>query len=386
MVIAIWGVSPVFGDQILENTTDGVTEDFDNIKGYEYLTRPTFGLSHENHERIVENGFKFNNQTFSISDNFHTPFTAQSVIIGKVNTFEAITFSETGLRVQEFLFGIPNIGEAHLAELGIEVWYDTKGEIEKFLTVQNSEVIDKNSIIVTGEKIKCQNSDTEEKCKATKITMKFLEPLKDNVMAIKAIDYKNRYQITYLNEGFEILGDSLNPMPIKMIPSPVKGEGLIEVKQTEKYSDHWTASDDRIFEMNRFGSFKQINQSFKRFQDSGDPLTRYHSGFSNVVEKEKERATNVFNSTALASKIPESYTYQFSISDRISDEVKLIMIEQEQIAQKFLENTQVQYRYSNHSPLFNPLTGERIQTPTSNEYKTQQVMKTKYFSEDFTLD
>ncbi len=67
-------------------------------------------------------------------------------------------------------------------------------------------------LVATHEKTKCIATDIEANCNATNISMIFLEPLQDKVMAIKAIDYKKRYHITYLNEGLDISGDSLNPM------------------------------------------------------------------------------------------------------------------------------------------------------------------------------
>jgi hypothetical protein len=112
-----------------------------------------------------------------------------------------------------------------------------------------------------------------------KLSAVFLEPLKYKVMALKAIDFKNRYQITYLNEGIDISGESLNPMKTAMIPSGVKGEGLIKVTQVGKYSPYWVSDDQRLFEKNRFGSFKEINYQFERFQDDGDVRNRSHSGF-----------------------------------------------------------------------------------------------------------
>jgi len=99
-------------------TSDDITDDKKGGGGDEHLTRPTFGISHETFETIVDSGFRFNDQSFTINDNFHTAF------IGEVNSFEAKIYADKRLKVQEFLFGIPNVGEAHLAELGVEVWYD----------------------------------------------------------------------------------------------------------------------------------------------------------------------------------------------------------------------------------------------------------------------
>ena len=36
--------------------------------------KSTFGLSHENNKKIVDNRFTFNNKTFAIINNFHTSF------------------------------------------------------------------------------------------------------------------------------------------------------------------------------------------------------------------------------------------------------------------------------------------------------------------------
>ena len=188
----------------------------------------------------------------------------------------------------------------HLSEMRVEVWLDHMGEIEDVLVFQNSEIIDRSSLIITHEKSQCQETDIEENCDTTFMSAVFLEPLKDKVMAIKAMDFKLRDQTTYLNDGFDISGDSLNPMPTMMIPSSVKYEGLIQVTQNEKYSNHWSTDDGRIFEMNSFGSFKQINQSFEKLQDLGVPLTRNHSDFASLIKFEAERAQHVFDASELS--------------------------------------------------------------------------------------
>jgi hypothetical protein len=176
--------------------------------------------------------------------------------------------------------------------------------------------------------------------------MIFLEPLKDKVMAIKAIDYKNRYQITYLNEGLDISGNSLNPMLTKMIPSNVKNEGLVQVTQTAKYSTYWVAEDGRFFERNNSGSFKLINQEFERFQDSGTAYTRVHSGFGGVMAYELKRATGIFDASELISELPDSFeTILLEPKERMTDELKTRMLEQEKIAQEIIEKYQIQSRW-----------------------------------------
>ena len=318
-----------------------------NAGDNQWDTRPTFGISHEDRQnQVVENGFRFNNNEFTLTDNHWTPFEEQSVEIGTVNSFSATVYADKQLKIQEFLFGIPNVGEAEKAELGVEVWYDFNGEIQDVKVVQKSNVIDADTISVSHEKVKCLSTDSESKCDNTTVSMKFLEPLKDKVMAIKAIDFKNRDQRTFLNEGFNISGKSLNPMLSKMIPSNIRDAGLIQVTQLEKYSPYWVAEDGRMFEMNSFGSFKQINQQFERFQDKGNAFTRMHSGFDGIIDYEKNRATQVFDASMYISELPDSFGHHIVIHDRMTDELKQNMLQQEQIAKGILEQMDKQTRHN----------------------------------------
>ena len=90
--------------------------------------------------------------------------------------------------------------------------------------------------------------------------------------------------------------------------------------------------------MNNFGSFKQINQSFERFQDTGNAFTRMHSGFGGIIAYEQKRALEVFDSSEFISHLPESFAYIFpETGQRITDEIKQEMILQEQIAKEILD-------------------------------------------------
>jgi hypothetical protein len=175
--------------------------------------------------------------------------------------------------------------------------------------------------------------------------MTFLESLIDKVMIIGAIDNERRIERTSLNEGFDISGDSLNPMLSNMIPSNVKNEGLLQVTQVAKYSPYWEAENGRMFEMNSFGSFKEINQSFERFQDSGTAYTRMHSGYGGIISYEQNRATEIFDSSNYISELPESFAYIYpETGQRITEEIKQDMLVQEEIAQAILDEMDKQSR------------------------------------------
>jgi hypothetical protein len=286
------------------------------------------GISHEDRaNQVVENGFRFNSNEFMLTDNHHTDFAEQSVEIGTMNSFSATVYADKKLKIQEFLFGIPNVGEAHLAELGVEVWYDRDGNIDDVIVVQKSDVIDAETVSVSHEKVKCLSTDAEAKCDTTTVSMTFLEPLMDKVMAIKAIDYALRDQRTFLNDGFDISGESLNPMLSSMIPSNLRDQGLLKVTQVAKYSPYWEGEDGR-------------------FQDTGNASTRLHSGFGGILAYEQDRATDVFDSSKLIAELPESFAYIYpQTGERVTDEMLEQMQLQAEIAQSILDEMDKQDRH-----------------------------------------
>jgi len=317
----------------------------------QWKTKPTFGLSHQTFKPLVDGGFSFNGVSHDIVDNWWTPFAEQKVKIGTTNTFTAKAYADKQLRVQEFLFGITEVGYAHKAELGVEIVYDYSGEVDRINVVQKTDIIDIDSIKVKHTKSKCQSDDTVKRCDTTTLSMKFLEPLQDKIMAIKAIDFKGRTHITYLNEGFDISGDSLNPMNTMMIPSTEKFEGLIEVTQTAKYSSIWSTQNDREFEMNEYGSFKQINQSFERHIDTG-AFNRMHSEFADYKETQVDNAITQlleYCPTCLTSFVDfkDSWAYEYSDPVDRLEILYYLMIIEEQKAIKVLDDAQLSVFYPN---------------------------------------
>jgi len=297
--------------------SSSTTDDDDNggSGDNKHKTKPTFGLDHNSGKQLVDDAFTFNGKSFQITDNFWTPFEEQKVYIGKSTTFSAKVYAEKGLRTQEFVFGIPNTGQADKAELDIEVHYNYDGEVEDVNVVQKTAIIDVDTLSVFHEKSKCQASDSNEYCDTTTISVTFLEPLKDKVMAIKAIDFKNRYIITYLNEGIVTSGDSLNPMLVNTIAGPEKYEGVILVTQTAKYSNIWMSDDGREFQSNDAGTFTQINKTYERTADTGDIKNREHSAFADYKSAQADRASILLMETCpncfeAFTDFDDSWTYK----------------------------------------------------------------------------
>lgn len=258
----------------------------------ESKTKPTFAKDHNTHAQIVENGFKFNNFSKTLTDNYHTDYTVKKVNVGSLSTFTAKVYAQKELKVQEFLFGISEVGKQD-AELGIEIYFDYQQNVYDVKVIQPTKIIADN-IFISNSKELCSSGSTTE-CDQTTINIVFLEPLKHNVMAIKAIDHKGRSQITYLNEGFDVFGKSLNPMLTKQILSKEKYEGLITVTQTEKYSNLWTAEDGRIFDESKF--FSLVNPTIKKG-------TYERIGVAEILQAEGQAlmAESYFNSSKIQSE------------------------------------------------------------------------------------
>ena len=312
-------------------------------------TKPSFGLDHKTHFQLIEGGFSFNNVPTDITHNFWTPYDKQSIKVGESNEFKTKVFAAQKLRVQEFLFGIPVVGESHRAELGVEVHYDSSGEIEKVRVIQKTNIIDIDSIQIENIKSKCRADSSDERCVTTQLQMTFLEPLKDSVMAMKAIDFKGRSSITYLNDGFDITGDSLNPMSTMMIPGNEKYEGLIEITQTAKYSDIWVASDGRAFEMNEYGSFKLVNQTIADKEETRINLDRYNSEFTSYKEEQIHKAQKQLEilcehcNNESYDKINDIFAYEYptntkSEDSKIQELLKSENLKAKQILDKIFEH------------------------------------------------
>jgi len=65
-----------------------------------------------------------------------------------------------------------------------------------------------------------------------------------------------------------------------------------------------------------------------------------------MIDSEKLRALEIFNSSALQAELDESFSYDISIGERITEEVIQEMIIQEHIAMKKLQEMDKQTRWN----------------------------------------
>jgi len=310
-----------------------------------WKTRPTSGLNYENGNQMVINGFGWNGNFLTISNNHYQPFDKQVLKIGERSTLTAKVYASNGLMSQSFGLGIQDIG-SNDAEVELRANLNIDGSIDSIEVIQRTAVVDPETITVSNEKAYCKDGDAEKLCDEIKFAFTLQESLQYEKAYSQHIDFKRRAGQIWVNHGFEITGEQTTPMLSNMIPSNVRDEGLLKVTQVEKYSPYWVTDDHRMFEMNSFGSFKQINQSFERFQDTGNAFTRTHSGFGGIIAYEQNRALNIFDANSLVSELPTSLTYIFpETGQRITEEMRQAMLVQEEIAKRVLDEMDRQDRH-----------------------------------------
>jgi parallel beta-helix repeat protein len=307
-------------------------------------TRPTSGLNYENYEQFVTDGIGVNNNFWTIDNDFYQPTDKKELKIGERTTLTIKVYAAKLLWKQVFGLSVAEIGSNN-AEVELETTLNRDGSIEGIEVIQQTEAVDPESVSVSTRMVNCSIADTENLCNEIEVQFTLQENLEHLTGYSQSIDFERRADQIWYNEGFEITGEPINPMQTKMIPSSVRYEGLLKVTQVAKYSPYWVADDDRMFEMNSFGSFKQINQSFERFQDTGDARTRMHSGYGGIIAYEQNRALDIFDASNLASELPASFAYIFpETGERITDEMRQTMLLQEQIAKEILDEMDRQQR------------------------------------------
>lgn len=332
-IIVTGGVGTIAGDYVIEysctdssgNTvTDSIAVTRQKSGGgdsdYAWKTKPTFGKEWDGNMILVENGFSFNEVKYQITDNWHTPFEAVIVKTGETNTVTMKMYAPYELKWVEFLFGVPEVGKANEAQSSVYIpisWETNDIDTTNVRIDQKVNLIDEASINPVMSKVKCTDKDINSNCITITITPVFNESPKFDVMAIKAVDKKNRDTTTYLNEGVHVIGDSLNAPDEMFVASADRDhKGLVHITQIDRWNNIWTTDDGYIYQMNNAGTFVLISEApIANSDDTGEPRTRTHSDFAALKDGEAQKAQGVFNAEKYVSTLGPSFTHEYPEED-----------------------------------------------------------------------
>jgi hypothetical protein len=322
----------------------------------DHNSRPTFGFDHKTFVQRVAEGLVINDEVYTVTDNYWTPMPMLSLYVGATQNFTATAFAPHQLKIMEFAFGIPEVGEWYNSEASIEIETNYDGEIISSEVTKNTypPVINATSLESSVSKVKCVANDNSKPCYRVSVEFSFLEAPIGNVFGVQAIDQSRKNQILYFNDGLELEGKSQNPPVVHQIISDIKYKGLQTIQRIDKVNDIWMTLDKSEpvlrYMQNDHGTFIPIE--YRITESIPDKITtnmdRLHSEFSRIITYEQNRALLTFDSSLLVSELGPSSSYDYTTTDRIDKIRDAIELEKIRV-QKYYEQSFTDYEKTNHN-------------------------------------
>ncbi len=262
-------VSEDVSDDDNNSTTD--TKKSNGSGDNKHLTAPTFGADLSNPSRmLVEGGYTHNDTPYDITDNWHTPFEKVDIQVGEPFDVKIKGKFANGMKGMGWGL-VPQVGAFHKAEIKIFAYTNYSDEIEEIEIIQKDyNIIDADSLIFDYYQEPCgyvsSTCDVLHISNMTLLEIPFFEKV-----AIYGIDDKKRTHITYLNEGYNITGESLNP------PKTLYTFGKI-FTEIDKFNPIWTDEQGIQYEKNSYNSMKRITPH-PDYVCSDPPLDQIKGGY-----------------------------------------------------------------------------------------------------------
>ncbi len=262
---------------------------------HKWRTMPTFGKDHTIlGKQIVENGLIINKQFITITDNFHTEYTKQELETGLLNTMTVKAFSPRGLKMVEFMFGVPELGKHYMAETTVEIWLDDR---DPLIIINQKDNLIRDDVMALKKDVRCNNKDPTM-CESIIMFFTFNESPLSSVFAIQAIDLVGRNIITTLNEGIDVTGESLNPPKIEYKADGKNG--LVLMTQQDKQNELWIDPNEILYTKNSAESWIRISPvKIPIVQDDWKVEERHISYWKEKMLYEEAKAKYVFDSSKI---------------------------------------------------------------------------------------
>ena len=227
--------------------------------------------------------------------------------------------------IQRVEFGlVPEAGMMHKAEVLIEVW--VRPGQERVVVKQGENIIDESAISpqLIIKAADCFEGSGNNDCTFIGVSnIVFREEPFFEVIGLKVADITGRASTVYLNDGFDIVGESMNPPKTDVMDSGKRGVGLIDVTQIDKWNNIWIDEKGIEYFKNSFGTYIRqtpITQEIIQ-DDSWTVMNRMNSNFEKMINYEAIRAKQIFDSSQIISESPGSFAYEEqNYLDRFLDE------------------------------------------------------------------
>ncbi|RNJ77874.1 MAG: hypothetical protein EB830_01095, partial [Nitrosopumilus sp. H13] len=278
--------------------------------------------------------FALNGRTVDVVDNFHTEFDKVTATIGQLNTAKAKVYTDMSLDTITLSLGVPEPSRVSDAEAQIMIKlnrnYQSPAEYDiiDIIHEQKEKLVEESDTTISIEKVPCM-PDSERKCHELSISFRITAPLIHDVLAVSAMDTDRRSTTTYINDGVDFEGEPLLPLLTHTIFSKKGNQHPVEITyltQPDRRYNLWSDQHGFTWMKNSYGSWFQITHAdFERLQDThANVMTRSHSSFEDLVEKEKEKARQVFDAESIKSTVGESFSHDAPVRiDKLKDPVIL---------------------------------------------------------------
>jgi len=263
---------------------------------------PTFGLN-KDYVLVVENGFTYNGKSVDVTG-YYTSFPLITVVTNQTNTVTVKVYENSGFNsidLIQFGLGMPKVGSPlNDAQVLLEFWIDNT-VITEIIKTNNNNLVD--VLNATTSLVGC-TSDIGEDCLELSVEYIYRDQPKYNIMAINGVDFSRNTWTNYMNEGVEVIGDSLNePQTQQVIVS--KGgvfypqtSGETTLTLTDYKKDIWTDEYGYTWSTNNYGPYlvDEIPPPEKR-DDYISPWTgvndRVHSDFEAYKKLQVDKAIQI---------------------------------------------------------------------------------------------
>jgi hypothetical protein len=169
---------------------------------------PTLGVD-QNHKRIVDDGFSFNDNAINVEE-YYTAYPLVTTPVGQNNTIKLKIYEEKGTDNIAHAGVSYGLGKGETFSKGqATIEYDkTFDGIESVTTFDPKHVL--GAVNVTTSQVKCSNA-SQSKCLEVTFHHTFRAPLEYNMVATNIWDFERDAWQNYFNHGIVIVGDSINP-------------------------------------------------------------------------------------------------------------------------------------------------------------------------------
>lgn len=286
------------------------------------IVHPPTGYKDNQGNEIVKNGFVYNGVVTDLTG-YHTPFDKIIVTTGLTNNITVKGFDNNGLsniKWLQFGFGMPGVGSPLANAQSLVTVYFTNTEIGEIVIREDYPLI--KIISISTEIVECGYVNYD--CLQVSLDHIFLDQPKYDVVAVNWLDNYSYGQTYFVNDGVNVIGESLNEPLISKVSVGKGGAfypqiaGQVELTLVDYKTDTWQDPFGYLWTSDNYNSFVMTDNVPVPMKDPDlefSVMKRHSSYFDGNIVHEQEKALLIFDASKLISIPTEPWTYDLPKTD-----------------------------------------------------------------------